>query len=417
MTAKYKTIENLSKKTKRKILVCIRENSDISRLEIARLTGLSTATVTRIVDSLINDDDLVEERGVKALPKGRPRKPLHFKGYDKYVIGIDLGTTYIRGVLSDFNTESIKEIELITEAHKGYEHVLSRVVEIVHSLQDTNLIDSSKIFGVGLAVAGLINASSHSVEYSPAFDWKDVKLKEDLQEKISLPLLYDNVSRVMALGELQYGEGRNFNNFIVINAGYGIGAGIIINKRLFYGTDGMGGEFGHTPLMGDKLITCSCGNTNCLSAYSSGDAIAKRAVLKLKNGEGSLLSSLSGGEMNLITAEMIAKASEQGDRLAQDVFQESVTYLGSAIAGMVNIFNPEVIFVGGGLSLNGPVFWDSLIRAIDENSLYKRSTKCVIKPVTYPGKSAIYGAVGLVLKDVLNFKMKNLRMAIGPNPI
>ena len=105
MTAKYKTIENLSKKTKRKILICIRENSDISRLEIARLTGLSTATVTRIVDSLINDDDLVEERGVKALPKGRPRKPLHFKGYDKYVIGIDLGTTYIRGVLSDFNTE------------------------------------------------------------------------------------------------------------------------------------------------------------------------------------------------------------------------------------------------------------------------------------------------------------------------
>ena len=189
MNKASKTVENLSRKTKRKILICIRENNEISRLEIARLTGLSTATVTRVVDSLINDDDLVEERGVRALPKGRPRKPLYFKGYDKYVIGIDLGTTYIRGMLSDFNTESIKEIEVITEAHKGYEHVLSRVVEVVESLQNTSLIDSSKIFGVGLAVAGLINASTDSVEYSPAFEWKDVKLKKDLQEKISLPSL------------------------------------------------------------------------------------------------------------------------------------------------------------------------------------------------------------------------------------
>jgi len=405
MKTASKTVENLSRKTKRRILICIRENNEISRLEIARLTGLSTATVTRVVDSLINDDDLVEERGVRALPKGRPRKPLFFKGYDKYVIGIDLGTTSIRGVLSDFNTESIKEIEFVTEAHKGYEHVLSRVIEVIHSLQDTTLIDSSKIFGVGLAVAGLINVSTDSVEYSPAFHWKDVKLKEDLQKHISLPLFYDNVSRVMALGELQFGEGRNFNSFIVINAGYGIGAGIILNKKILYGTDGMGGEFGHVPLLGDRLITCSCGNTNCLSAYSSGDAIAKRAVLKLEAGEESILSSLSGGEMNLITAEMIAKASEQGDKLAQGVFNESIAYLGSAIAGMVNIFNPEVIFVGGGLALNGDVFWDNLNRGIEKNLLYKRSTKCVIKPVTFPGKSAIYGAVGLVLREVLNFKM------------
>lgn len=405
MTNASKNLESLSKKTKRKILICIRENNEISRLEIARLTGLSTATVTRVVDSLIKDDDLVEERGVKALPKGRPRKPLCFKGHDKYVIGIDLGTTYIRGVLSDFNTESIKEVEVITEAHKGYVHVLSRVVEVVRSLQDTKLIDSSKIFGVGLAVAGLINASTDMVEYSPAFHWNDVRFKDDLQGKISLPLFYDNVSRVMALGELQYGEGRNYNNFIVINAGYGIGAGIILDKKLFYGTDGMGGEFGHTPMFGDKLITCSCGNANCLSAYSSGDAIAKRAVLKLAAGEESILTSLSGGEMSLITAKMIAEACEQGDVLTLEVFHESISYLGSAIAGMVNVFNPEAIFVGGGLSLNGPVFWDKLIQVIDENTITRRSTKCVIKPTTHHGKAAIYGAVGLVLKEVLNFRM------------
>ncbi len=397
--------ELLTRDTKIKILTAIRENEEFSRLEIARLTGLSTATVTRVVDSLIHDDNLVEERGNKTLPKGRPRKPLYFKGYDKFIIGIDLGTTYIRGVLSDFNTESIKEVEVITEAHKGYRHVLSRVVEVVESLQNTNLADSSRIKGVGIAVAGMINTSTGIVEYSPAFNWYNVDLKEILEESITLPIFYDNVSRVMALGELQFGEGRNYDDFITINAGYGIGAGIILGKSIFYGTDGMAGEFGHMPVCGDNLIKCTCGKYNCLTAYSSGDAIARRAVMKLKEGKTSLLTSMSGGEMGLITAEMVAKACDQGDELALDIFIASIEYLGSAIAGLVNIINPQAIFVGGGLSMGGPVFWDNLTRVINENMLDQRSTKCVIQPVTFPGKSTIYGAIGLVLREVLNFKM------------
>ncbi len=308
-------------------------------------------------------------------------------------------------MLSDLNLESIKEVEIITEAHKGYEHVLSRVVEVVHSLQDTSLIDPSKILGVGLAVAGLINTSTEVVEYSPAFEWNDLKLKEILQKEIDLPLYYDNVSRLMALGELQFGKGRNFDNFVTINAGFGIGAGIIFNKKLFYGTDGMAGEFGHIPVCGDNRITCSCGKTSCLSAYSSGDAIARRAVMRLEDGEESILSDLSGGAMDQISAEMVAKAYEQGDRLAKDVFVKGTEHLGQAIAGLINILNPEAIFVGGGLSLNGPVFWEDLIRVVNENILNKRSTKCLLEPVTFPGKAAIYGAVGLVLNEVLNFRI------------
>lgn len=397
--------EHLTRETKSRILATIRENEGISRLEVAAVTGFSTATVTRIVESLINDDDLVEERGNKSLPKGRPRKLLYFKGHNKYIIGIDLGTTYIRGVLSDFNTESIKEIDIITEAHKGHRHVLSRVVEVVENLQNTSLIDPSKIYGVGLAVAGLINTSTDTVEYSPAFDWHDIKLNEILRNKIKLPLFYDNVSRVMALGELQFGEGRKFDNFITINVGYGIGSGIILGKKLFYGTDGMAGEFGHQPVCGDSLIKCSCGKTNCLTAYSSGDAIAKRAVLKLKEGRKSLLTELSENKMDHITAEMVASAAEEGDKLSIEIFNNSGQYLGLAIAGLINMFNPQAVFLGGGVSLAGPVFWDNLKKVIDENILDKRSTKSQVLRVTYPGKSAIYGSVGLVLREVLNFNI------------
>lgn len=405
MAASIKNGELLTRETKIKILATIRENEGISRLEVARKTGYSTATVTRIVDFLINEEDLVEEKGNKSLPKGRPRKSLYFKGHNKYIIGIDLGTTYIRGVLLDFNTESIKEIDVVTEAHKGHKHVLSRVIEVIENLQSTTLVDPSKIRGVGLAVAGMINTSTDTVEYSPAFDWHGIELRKILAEKIKLPILYDNVSRLMALGELQFGEGRKYDNFITINVGYGIGAGIIIDKKLFYGTDGMAGEFGHQPVCGDNMIKCTCGNTNCLTAYSSGDALAKRAVLKLKGGEKSILTELSDDIYDAVTAEMVALACEKGDKVAEEIFNSGVDYLGLSIAGLINMFNPQAVFIGGGVSLNGPVFWDRLKTVIEDNVLSRRSTKHVIEPVTYPGKSAIYGAVGLVLREVLIFNL------------
>lgn len=405
MANNNKNGEHLTRETKSRILETIRENEGISRLEVAAVTGFSTATVTRIVESLMNDDDLVEERGNQSLPKGRPRKLLYFKGHNKYIIGIDLGTTYIRGVLSDFNTESIKEIDIITEAHKDHRHVLSRVVEVVENLQNTSIIDPTKIYGVGLAVAGLINTSTDTVEYSPAFDWHDVKLNEILKNKIKLPLFYDNVSRVMALGELQFGEGRKYDNFITVNVGFGIGSGIILGKKLFYGTDGMAGEFGHQPVCGDNLIKCSCGKTNCLTAYSSGDAIAKRAVLKLKEGRKSTLTELSGNKMDLITAEMVASSAELGDELSIEIITNSGNYLGLSIAGLINMFNPQAVFLGGGVSMAGPVFWDNLRKVIDDNILDKRYTKYKILRVTYPGKSTIYGAIGLVLREVLKFNI------------
>ena len=406
MAKNSKTNDILTNETKISILNAIRENEGISRLEIAEKTHLSTATVTRVVESLITINDLVEERGSKTPPKGRPRKLLYFKGYDKYIIGLDLGTTYIRGVLSDLNMEARKEVDIITEAHRGYQHVISRLVGVIENLQNTNLVDRKKIKGVGIAIPGMIDTSRDLVIYSPAFDWHEVKVNEILKKKISLPVYYDNVSRVMALGELNFGKGRNYNNFIMINVGYGIGSGIIINKELFYGTNGMAGEFGHVPVCGDDLVKCTCGKTNCLTAYSSGDAIAKRVKMAIENGAKSKVTELVENNNDLITAEIVAKAAKMGDELSTGVFKRSMSYLGESIAGLIKMLNPQAVFFGGGVSLNGGIFWDNLRKSINDNMIHEKSAECEIYPVTYPGKSAVYGALALVLREILNFKLQ-----------
>jgi len=395
----------LSKHNKSCILHTIWENKGISRIEIARSTNLSTATVSRLVDSLIKNDKLLEERETISVSKGRPMKSLYFGNSQRFIIGIDIGTTFIRGMLTNMNADPIKEIEVITESLKDVEYVLNKVVDVIERLSNTNMINRDQIIGVGIAVAGTVNLEKGVVVYSPAFQWRNVQFHSFIQSRIKLPLFFDNVNRVMALGELTFGKGNEYNNMICINVGYGIGAGIIINKKLFYGTDGMAGEFGHVPVAGDNLIICPCGNKSCLTAYSSGDAIAQRAKLIMKERPSKILMSLCQNIPENITAKMVVEAAKLNDQTANDIFLQSIHYLGLSIAGLINTFNPEVIFIGGGIAQNGNIFWEPLKQIIQENVFDRISTKYQVLPLTFLDSAALYGAIGLVIKEILNMDL------------
>ena len=378
------------------------ENKGISRLEIAKQTKLSTATVSRLVDSLIKNDRLLEERETIPVAKGRPMKSLYFGNTERFIIGIDLGTTYIRGMLTNMNAEPIKEIEVVTESLRGPEYVLNKVVDVIERLSDTTLINRDQIIGVGMAVAGIINIKEGVVIYSPAFQWRNVPVHEYIQNRVKLPVIIDNVSRVMALGELAFGRGNEFNNMICINVGYGIGAGIIIDKKVFYGTDGLAGEFGHVPVEGDQLVYCPCGKNTCLTAYSSGEAIATRARIKMAEKQSKILMSLCNNSPENLTAKMVVEAALQKDKISVEIFQHSVYTLGLAIAGLINIFNPEAVFIGGGVSQNGEIFWKQIKETVTNNLFDQISTKCQILPVSFLDRSSLYGAVGLVINKILN---------------
>jgi glucokinase-like ROK family protein len=378
------------------------ENKGISRLEIAKQTKLSTATVSRLVDSLIKNDRLLEERETIPVAKGRPMKSLYFGNTERFIIGIDLGTTYIRGMLTNMNAEPIKEIEVVTESLRGPEYVLNKVVDVIERLSDTTLINRDQIIGVGMAVAGIINIKEGVVIYSPAFQWRNVPVHEYIQSRVKLPVIIDNVSRVMALGELAFGRGNEFNNMICINVGYGIGAGIIIDKKVFYGTDGLAGEFGHVPVEGDQLVYCPCGKNTCLTAYSSGEAIATRARIKMAEKQSKILMSLCNNSPENLTAKMVVEAALQKDKISVEIFKHSVYTLGLAIAGLINIFNPEAVFIGGGVSQNGEIFWKQIKETVTNNLFDQISTKCQILPVSFLDRSSLYGAVGLVINKILN---------------
>ena len=286
----------ISELNKVKVINLVRDNDGISRADLAKRSGLSAPTISRIIEGLIREG-LVTEIGAGVSHGGRKPTLLRFSGIDSYIIGIDLGTTNIYGVLTDLDANVIAEIRTPTRVERGFDQVMERTSEVIGELRGHLGSRKGRICGIGLAIAGLINREREIVEFSPDFHWHDVDVRAALGRKHpDIPIIFDNVTRVMALGEIWYGAGRNYQDFVMVNVGYGIGAGVIIRGTPLYGSLGMAGEFGHITFDKDSEAQCECGNFGCLEALSSGNAIAKAARKELERGAASDLLGACDGD-------------------------------------------------------------------------------------------------------------------------
>jgi len=384
-------------------ITIIRNSDGISRAEIAKMSGLSAPTVSRIVEALITDG-MVTEIGEGKSNGGRRPTLLAFSGSSNYVIGIDLGTTKTHGILSDLDAKIIAEAQCPTPVESGFESVMEQTAAVISDLKAHLGGDDKQILGIGMAVAGLINRHRKVVEFSPDFHWHDVDVVRELKRHHNLPIIFDNVSRVMALGELSYGIGRTYDHFILVNVGYGIGAGIIIDGAPLFGPLGMAGEFGHITLEKNSQIRCDCGNFGCLEALASGNAIAKTARAALRSGISSDLSDMCEGNFRRITARHVATAASSGDALSRRILGEAFEYLGIGIAGLINLFTPEAIVIAGGVAEAGDVLFDSVREAVRSRGLNKAAGKVILKPATFGHRAAAMGAASLILQDVLSLE-------------
>jgi glucokinase-like ROK family protein len=390
----------------RKVLKFIRDNPSISRAEISKISGLSAPTVSRIVEDLIREG-LVEEIGIGVSNGGRRPNLLKFCPDNNFIIGIDLGTTNIYGVLANLEAEIISEEKAPTKVEEGFYNIMDRTFEVIDRLKARLGGKQGHLCGIGMAVAGLINKKKNIVEFSPNFHWHDVDIIGYLSQKTNIPIFFDNVTRVMALGELCYGVGRKYKNFICVNVGYGIGAGIIINGQPLLGTKGMSGEFGHITLEKDSKIQCYCGNFGCLEALSSGNGIARAARLEMESGAKSILFEMCNNDLNSLTAEMVANAAKKGDVVAWNVFHRAAEYLGIGISALINLFNPEAIVIGGGVTQAGDILFDTVRNTVKARALNKISKEVEILPATFGLKAAVMGAVSLIMQKVLNLDYRN----------
>jgi glucokinase-like ROK family protein len=380
-----------------KVLQLIRNEKEITRAEIIRMSGLSAPTVTRIVESLVQLN-LIQTDRIGSSIGGRPPQLIHFHSKENYVIGIDLGATFIRTALSNLDGEFIFEIHVPTNLKKGFDGVMEQVGELIVKLCDRARQKSLTLWGIGIAVCGMVNKNTSIVEYSPIFGWKNVNIQEALAKYTNLKIVLGNVTHLIALGELLYGVGKDYRNFICINLGYGIGSGIIIDGKLFGGVDGISGEIGH--IVVDKHSTRKGleGISGTLEALASGYGLADIARELAKTDMGSVLYTLESED---IDAKVVFESAKNGDRLANEIVDRVAGYLSIGIDTLIKLFNTECIVLSGGLVQNGEMMIDKIRKEIMNYALSGVSRSVPIVTAGFGENAALMGSFSLILERIL----------------
>jgi len=392
----------INRLNKVKVLNLIRDAREISRADIVKETGISAPTVTRIVDDLIHKEKLVRQVGTGTSRGGRPPKIVQFNGQNNFIIGLDWGRTHIYATLSNLNAKTLYETDTPTEARQVFNKDLQKLYSIIERLIGQSGIDENKLVGIGIAAAGYVNKEG-IIEYSPNFSWKNADLKKPISEKFRVPVIVNNVSRVMALGELYYGA-HDMKDYVFVNLGYGIGAGIIANGKPLLGFNGISGEFGHTKIYPESYTTrkCVCGKTNCLECFASGRGIEQTARERIKDHPDSLVNRLTNNDTQHIDARLLARAAREGDPFARDIFLEAAEILGTSIANTAILLNPEAIVLGGKVIRAGDFFIQRIREVFDREQLSATNFPVRLMQTSIPGKTAVKGATALILREVMN---------------
>ena len=292
-----------------------------------------------------------------------------FKSGYKPILTIDLGGTNIKAALVTPEGELQHFRSYATLAAKGPAKLIERITGVVEDMAAKNKLELDKMPGIAIAAAGILDIKNGIVTSSPNLPgWRNIHLREILSEKLGVRIHLINDASAAALGEHRLGAGKVLKNLVYLTVSTGIGGGIIINNELYIGTDGCAGELGHMIVEANGPL-CKCGSYGCLEVMASGTALASKTAARIRNGEKSQVVDIVDGIIENITAEKVALAARKGDPLACDMVNRVAFYLGIGMSNIINIFNPEMIIIGGGMSKMGEMLLRPARKVVRERAL------------------------------------------------
>jgi glucokinase-like ROK family protein len=391
MRYKKPSPQDLRKKNRSAILREIYFNENVSRLEVSNQLGISPATATNVVTELVEKEILVES-GLRKSESGRPSTLLKVNPEYANIIGIEVGETYIRAELFDLKFNQLAALEVPLKAIVTSETVVSKLQHIVEEISTASQVTHQELLGIGIGFPGLVDAEKGVSVFTPNWGWRNVSIRSQLSEKINVPIFMENGAKAMAVGELLFGGGRNVSNFVVLLIGTGVGAGIIVDGKLFRGSGNNAGEFGHTIIDIDGP-SCRCGSRGCVEAYIGSNGILSRFHKSME-----LQAEIPLHEQMLEVNNIVNQALE-GDAFAKKIVDETVQYLGVCVANIVNLVNPGLVLIGGwsGLLL-GTHYLPEIEKVVQNYALKESFEKTRISLCELGHDSVAKGAAGVVLE-------------------
>ena len=313
---------------------------------------------------------------------------------NKLFVGIDLGGTKIYTALANENGEIIREIIKPTEANKGYEQILHKIKESINYV--IKEVDKKDIVAIGIGSPGPLDVKNGLIVDPANLPFRNFNIVKAIEEEFEIPVFLDNDANVATLAEFKFGAGKGTTNMVFITASTGVGAGAVLNERIYRGSTSNAIELGHTTIdySGNR---CGCGNKGCVEAISSGTAIKKSADEALKS---NVYTTLRNYET--VTAAEVFKEAENGDRVSNEILREALGYLGVAVSNAANTFDPDMIVIGGGVSNGGQIVFDIIDQEMKKRCLTPILKHCVVKKTELGGQAGVLGAVALAIVESKN---------------
>ncbi|MCK5779441.1 MAG: ROK family protein [Psychrilyobacter sp.] len=361
-----------------------------SRAELAILTGLTPASITKSTKKLI-DLDILLESGTGKISGGRPPILLDINKNAGYILGIYLAPTKIKGILTSIKGEIISEETYILEK-KDKSYILNLLFTLIKILIKTS--KNKRILGIGIALNGMVDYDRGISIFSPHYHWKDFNLKKVIEEEFDIPTIIDNDVRAMALGTHHQGVGINESNFIIINIGEGIGAGIILNNKLYRGENYSAGEIGHVIVEKNSSHLCSCGNHGCLEALIGSKRVIEEIKIKIKT---------PNFYNEYFSLQKFYKSVNLKEPKSLKILEDISENLGYTLSFLVNLFNPKVIIIVGEINNSKNIFYDLLEAKVKKYALNSSTRNLNIIPSQLKGvDAATIGATILVYQNLFN---------------
>lgn len=312
-------------------------------------------------------------------------------------IGIDLGGTKIMTGVSDEKGKIIAKVKLATETELGQKKIKENIVKSIYKVLVKGNVKLKEVSSIGIGSPGPLSIKKGIIYESANLPLKNMPIIDIIENETGVTSYLQNDANTAALGEKVFGAGKRVNNLLYMTISTGVGGGIIINGDIYYGSTGNAGEIGHMTVdpTGPK---CGCGNYGCLESFSSGTAIKNMARAAVENDQPTLLKDLA--ENNELSAELVAEAAAKGDQKALDIFAKAGYYLGIGIANLVNIFNPEMIILGGGVMKAKEYFLDRAKKEFKKRALNAPADIVKIKEAVLEDEIGVKGAIAVAMQKV-----------------
>ncbi|MBF0216280.1 MAG: ROK family protein [Candidatus Omnitrophica bacterium] len=319
----------------------------------------------------------------------------------KYIIGVDVGGTKTASGVITGNGHLVGKIVLPTCARRGRDVSVKQVLSSVSAVLERTGIGKKDLKGIGVCAPGPLDPKRGIVHNPPNLPgWDNVPLPAIIEKKFGVRTELENDANAAGMAEMIWGAARGYKNVFYVTVSTGIGTGIIIGGRIYHGKNGMAGEGGHCTINYDDTGgPCGCGNIGCVESMASGPATSRRLIKKMKKsgGKKSILYRLSGGDLGAITMRTIADAARQKDKLAMDTIKEQGRILGIWLGGMINVLDPGIIVIGGGVSSIGKLIFDEIRKTAYKSTVNVFAAKTPIVPAKLKSDVGIYGAASIVM--------------------